>query len=800
MRRFLGLLLLSWVCLTVYAQSKTALTGQLFGKHSSQPIEYASVAVYSISPHKLITGTVTDSVGKFSITDVPYGKYEIKVSYVGCKDFITKPFDIQSGHRTVQLGEIRIDDDSQSLGEVVVTGKRSTYQQTVDKKIFNVGSDIASGSGVVSDLLQHVPSVQVDMEGGVSLRGNDNVLILINGKPSVLTKGANRGTVLQQIPASSIERIEVVTNPSAQFKPDGTSGIINLILKKEKAGGLNGNLLANVGNKGRYNGGLSLGWNSSHWGITGNYGFRKDRRDRTNLNNRTLIDETNGSKTFVNQLSNSRAPSTSHIGGLGIQWNPTEKDLLEVSGNYTYMKFPRIEDNHTIQWNEVRTVKDYTRSRIDHERQKEGEGSFSYTHTFSKGHELATDYTYALQDEVEDNHYTNLNTIPTQASTFDNTLIRQKNSSHLARLILTNQLNEQSILTTGLEAQLDRSDLNYYAEDLIDSHWAVNSEKTNHFVFDQYLYTAYATWKNSLDNLSWMIGVRGEYSDLKSDLRTSAQVVKNHNLMVFPTLHTSYKLNARQELQLNYSLRVNRPEGDDMNPFPEYQDPYNLKAGNPNLKPEKIHSVELGWQYKKEATTLILTPYYRYTFNKLTSITKVMADGVLMTTKENMSSSSAAGAELVFNSSLGRWCNYNLSSNMFYNAIDATDLGYSDKKGSIAWYVSLNSDFNIGRHLMFQLNTRYNSSVLTPQGKRGSTYIVNMGARYDIPRYHLAFTATVSDLFDSFKSVTYVDTPTIQQKLERRKAPRIFYIGVSYKFGTHGDSKKDKGLKYDESL
>lgn len=254
MRRFFYLFLLAMVGQMVYAQSKTALTGQLLGKHSSQPIEYASVAMYSVSPHELITGTVTDSVGKFNITDVPYGKYEIKISYVGCKDFVTKPFDIQSGHRTVQLGEIRIDDASQSLDEVVVTGKRSTYQQTVDKKIFNVGSDIASGSGVVSDLLQHVPSVQVDMEGGVSLRGNDNVLILINGKPSVLTKGANRGTVLQQIPASSIERIEVVTNPSAQFKPDGTSGIINLILKKEKAGGLNGNLLANVGNKGRYNG------------------------------------------------------------------------------------------------------------------------------------------------------------------------------------------------------------------------------------------------------------------------------------------------------------------------------------------------------------------------------------------------------------------------------------------------------------------------------------------------------------------------------------------------------------------
>ncbi|MDO4190943.1 MAG: TonB-dependent receptor [Bacteroidales bacterium] len=794
----------------VWSQNKTSVSGRLVGKQANEPIEYASVALFSLPAKTLVGGTVTDSAGKFNITGIANGRYELRISYVGYRTLTTDPFDIQSGQTRVDLGCIVLEDESELLGEVTVNGQRSTYQQTVDKKIFNVGSDIASGAGSVSDLLAHVPSVQVDIEGDVSLRGNGGVLVLINGKPSVLTKGANRGTVLQQIPAANIERIEVITNPSAQYKPDGTSGIINLILKKEKRPGLQGSILGNYGNQGRHNAGINLGWNTDHWGITANYGYRKDRRDRTNYNDRTLTDLTTGEQTFVSQHSDSWAPSKSHTMSLGVEWNPTDNDAFEVSGDYTDMRFPRTEENHTLQWHQLPGAsstttditydKDYMRSRIDPEKQKEGEVAIAYTHTFAKDHELTADYTYAWQDELEDNHYTNVYTLPASSTTYDNTRIGQKEYSHLIRLIMTDAVGEEGELVTGLEVQIDSRDMDFYVEDLIDSRWTENLDKSNRFVFDQHLYTAYCTWQQTIERFGWLLGLRAEYVTLKSDLRTLNQVVNDHYFMCYPTLHTSFDINDNQQLQLNYSLRVNRPEGDDLNPFPEYQDPYNLKAGNPHLKPEKIHSIELGWQYKKDVTTLILTPYYRYTFDKLTSITKVLDDGVLMTTKENMSSSSAAGVELVLNSGFGRWCNFNLSSNLYYNTIDASDLGYSDRKGSMAWYVSLNADFHLGRNLMMQLNTRYNSSVLTPQGKKGSTYILNLGARYELPRYNLAFTATVSDLLDSFKSVTYIDTPTIHQVSERRKAPRTVYIGLSYRFGGKGESKKDRQLKYDESL
>lgn len=681
----------------------------------------------------------------------------------------------------------------------MVTARRSTYVQTIDKKIFNVGSDIASTSGAASDLLQNVPSLQVDIEGNVALRGNENVQVLIDGKPSVMMRGANRGTVLQQIPASSIERIEVITNPSAQFKPDGTSGIINLILKKNRSAGLDGSVQANVGNGGRYNGGVSLGWTTAKFGINGSYGYRADRRDRWTDNDRTLTDAATGNKTHIVQNTVSKAPSRSHIGSLGVQWRPTAKDAFEVSGNYTSMTFPRTEDNRMLQQNESVTEKEYVRHRFDNERQQEAEGAAAYTHTFGEGHTLSLDYTYAMQDEVENNHYTNSYTVPADPESFDNTLIKQRNYENLARLLYTNHINRRNTIVMGYEAELDKSDMRYLAEDLIADSWVKNTDRSNDFLFNEQVHSLYATWEHSFDRFALMAGVRGEQSYIKSNLLTLSQIVRDNYFMFYPSLHTSYKVGANSEFQLNYSLRVNRPEGSDLNPFPEYQDPYNLRSGNPYLKPEKIHSAELGWQYKRGATTLILTPYYRYTFNKMTRIVRAMEDGVMLATKENMSSSSAAGAEAILNSALGSWCNFNINSNIYYNTIDASELGYPATRSAVAWYVAANVNFTLAHNLMLQLNTRYNSSELTPQGKRQGTYILNLGAKYDLPKQNFSFTATCSDLFDSYKSVIVIDTPTIWQRLERRRTPRTFYLGVSYRFG-HNGKRHQNEIQYDESL
>ncbi|GHV22763.1 TonB-dependent receptor [Clostridia bacterium] len=647
-----------------------------------------------------------------------------------------------------------IDSIFQTLDEVVVSGQKSTYITRIDKKIFNAGNDLMSASGSASDLMQNIPSVQVDMDGNVSLRGSENVQILINGKSSTLM-GASRATILQQIPANTIDRIEIITNPSARYKPDGTAGIINIILKKEKRAGVNGSLIANAGNDNRYNSTLSLNYNPGKINFFGSYGIRFDDRNRYTFDKRTKTDSLSLQNTFIEQNTNSNARPVSHLIRGGMDWDITKKDNFQLSAGYIDMRFRRDETTTNIhQDNSGNTLNNYTRYRADDEYQKDFEWNAVYEHTFGEDHLLSVDYTHSSAKEQEDNKYTNQYFVPEKPDSKDNTLIRQNETENLIRADYTRPLNEHSKLDAGTEIELDRAGMDYFAENLLDGAWITDRTKTNHFIFDENIYALYATYEAEFGKFAVTGGLRGEMSRIKSRLISTGTVIPNNGVHLFPTLHTSFHLDEKNELQLNYSLRINRPEGDDLNPFPEYRDPLNVHSGNPYLKPEKIHSLEWGYLLKSNATTFAATLYHREMFNRMTEITKYVNDSVLWTTKENMSSSRSSGLELIINSAFGNRATVNVNSNIFYNVIDAGDLGYGSNKSAVSWYAALNGNFNITKCLMAQLNTRYTSKALTPQGYREPSFIMNTGARYSLFNNKAYLLFTVSDLLNTYRSVT----------------------------------------------
>ena len=265
MKRFvLGIVVICWITIVFAAGNGSKVTGILSGKTNKAPVEFATIALYEATTKKLVTGAMTDSTGCFHLEDVPTGRYYLVGSYVGYGETQSEMFIVGNGNQTVDVGVLWIDDKGQVLNEVVVAGRKSTFVPKLDRKVFNVGQDLMSSAGSASDLMQNIPSVEVDLEGTVSLRGNENVTILINGKPSALMSGRTRTDALNQLAANSIERIEVITNPSAEYKPDGVSGIINIVLKKEGKAGLNGTLTANTGSHDRYNAGVNL-----NYGING---------------------------------------------------------------------------------------------------------------------------------------------------------------------------------------------------------------------------------------------------------------------------------------------------------------------------------------------------------------------------------------------------------------------------------------------------------------------------------------------------------------------------------------------------
>lgn len=796
-------IILLMLVLTLDSLAENKGTGKISGiileKGNDNPVEYATIQLLKIPEHTLAEGTTSDQKGNFSISNIAVGEYSLAISFMGFETLELPNIRLTKEQSNINVGKLLLQASIVAVEEVTVQGKRSTYQQTIDKKVFSVGSDLTSNSGSVSDLMQNVPSLQVDMEGNVSLRGSENVQILINGKPSALM-GKNRAEVLQQLPANSVERIEVITNPSAKYKPDGTSGIINLILKKDRKDGFNGIFTGNMGNQERYNSSLAANYHTGKVNLFGSYGIRLDRRDRFSKDDRLKTDVITGEKTDLYQTIDSYARPTSHIAQTGIEWQINDRNSLEASVNYTHMKFIRKENTLTKGTdNDQLLTSNYNRNRYDDEYHREVEMATKYTRKIGEDQEFSVDYTHNSSKEQEDNHFTNQYFVPVKPDSKDNTLIGQANSENLLRVNYLRPLSgKDAELELGYELEADQSDLNFKAENLVGTSWTPDKNRTNRFKFDETVHAFYATGKRTFGKIGVMAGLRAEQSLLNSHLVTLDSLVQNNYFSIYPTLHTSFSLNENSQWQFNYSKRIRRPEGDDLNPFPEYRDIYNISAGNPKLKPEQIHSIETGFLYHKGANTYSGTIYYRYAYNKMTEITRFVNDSVLLTTKENLASSSSTGIEGIVNRSLGKFGNMNLNFNGYLNKLDASNLGYSASKTAFSWNTSFNTNFTLTKLLMLQLNMRYTSAVLTPQGERQPTFIVNTGARYDIFKRKASLMLTVSDLFDSFRNRTIINTPELHREMESRRAPRIWYLGFTYHFGSTDKKGKETQLKYEE--
>jgi len=754
------------------------VTGRIIDKASGMPMEFADVALYRDMDSVFVAGCVTDVKGRFSFTSISAGRYYVEYSFIGYETSKSSVFMVTS-RKGFDIGKLYLLPSSEQLDEIEVQGRRSTYVTRIDKRVFNVGSDLASTSGSVSDLMRNIPSVQVDVDGNISLRGSESVNILIDGKPSTLMNSRTRADALRSIPAAEIEWIEVITNPSAQYKPDGVSGIINIVMKKEKRKGWSGNVAANVGTGGRRNATFSAAYNTGDVTLSASYGIRRDLYKPHITDERIRNDST---LTYTSQLTTGLAHPVSHIVRAGADWKINSNDRLQVNGNYTREHFIRTEDIYTTDRNAGQNITyQEVRHRYDNENVKGWEVGSIYTHTFGKDHELTTDYTYSSLEGLEDNQYA---TYSTDGATQDNTQIWQAYYQHLFHLTYHRKFYEHLKLDIGYELDALQTDLNFHVQNLEGDAFVPDLHRTNDFTNNETNHALYATVEYKQGAWGVLFGLRPELMQIKSHLHSLDSIVTNDYWMVYPTLHASYTIDEQNELQLNYSLRVNRPEADDLNPFPEYQNPMSIRAGNPYLKPEKVHSVEAGYQWRKGSTTILGTLYYHYVTHKLTTVARYLSGNVLLTTKENLNNGSSAGTEIILNTAVGKWLTLNLNSNLFYDQIDATRLGYGSRKDAVAWSASLNADFIPFKNALIQLNSRYLSPSLLAQGKREGTFTTDIGTKYEIPRLHLSFTATLSDVFNTFKKVYTIDTTQLQQRLKQKMNTRMFYIGIAWNFNT----------------
>lgn len=760
-------------------------------------MEFVSVGLHSADDSTFTPTRSTDKNGSYVFGNIPSGNYYLEISLLG---FETVKSDIFQLNRNMNMGTIEIHVSAKTLGDVDIVEDKNTLVTSIDKKIYNVDKDLMSKSGSANDILQNIPSVTVDQDGVVSLRGSANVTILINGKPSPQMRNNSAGTLLG-IPASNIERIEIITNPSAKYKPDGTAGIINIVLKKDTDKGLNGTVIANGGNQMRYNASLLMNYNFGKLNLFGNYAFRQDAREYTLSDTRTINDL--NSTTFFDQTSTSKYRPVSHTARIGFDYSFNKMNKAGISGNYFYTDFIRDEMTSTTLWDEQNNLlNDYNRNRMDKEREYDKELSTYFYHKFKKeDHELNFEANFTDHFEEENNHFTNQWRIPSLPTTFDNTLIRQYETAGDATIEYVYPISEDAEFEAGYEGEYIHQDFNFLSEYLNDGQhqWIKDTTKSNEFIFTQILHAVYVTYSNAIDDFGFMIGLRSEQALVTSELVTLDSLVQNNYFSLYPTLHLSYEVSDEKEWQLNYSNRVNRPEGDELNPFPEYDDPRYIEAGNPKIKPERIHSAELGFQLKNDKIVFVPSLYYHYTYDAFTEISYYINDSTLLTSYGNLDKEQSAGLELILSGKWKKKISYNLSGNVFYNQIDASNLGFSENKSAFSCISKLAMNFTLTTSTFMQVNANFWSPRLTPQGRDLALFYINTGFRQEVFKKKGSITLTVSDLFNTMKWSSEIDTPELRQKFSGKRKSQIVYLGFTYHFGKVFKKGNDD-LKFDEKM
>lgn len=798
----LGIILGCMMMLGAVQDTVGTIRGSVIEESTGHPLEFVNVVLRNKVDSAIVTGRVTGKTGRFEFLKVSAGEYFLTFSLIGYREKTTSVFVIDAQHKHLNVGEVRLVATEVRLDEVLVTGEKSLYSTSIDRKVYNVDQDLMGKAVSASDLLQNVPSVEVDLDGNVSLRGSSNVLIMLNGKTSPLMN-RNSATVLQQMSASSIERIEVITNPSAKYKPEGTAGIINIVLKKNTTLGVNGNIAANAGNQDRYNGSIRLNYNPGAFNIYGSYGIRKDSRNRINTDNRSQIDAAS-MLTFYNENLNSYASPLSHMVSLGFDYRLDRQNQLGLSGNYFYNSFTRTEQSNKLLQNSDRIVIDqYDRNRLDNEYEKEHSLTAFFEHSFPKeDHKLRLELNIARAPEQEDNHYTNVYQLPIRPNEYDNTLIRNGDNNTQLTLEYSNPLTEESSLEAGYTGEFIRSDFDFYVEYFNASRqqFVKDVMKTNRFLYDENINALYVTYKRSFGAFGLMAGVRTEHASVKSNLVTLDSTITNTYFSLYPSLHVSYKLSKAAELQLSYSRRTRRPEGDELNPFPEYRDPWNVSQGNPKLLPEYVHSAELGCQFQNDQISILPALFYRYTYNRFTTVTQLINDTLLLTTRQNLSNDQSGGLEVVVSAKFGDVIGAHWSANVFVNQIDASNLGYSNRKSITTWRSALTLDMNLSATSRLQINSNYNSSRLTPQGQYSPSYVLNTGFLQNLFEGKLSLALTVTDVFNTLKREYALNTLLLNQTVVNKRDSRIVYLGFTYRFGAQPKKSKEEQLRYDDNL
>jgi outer membrane receptor protein involved in Fe transport len=683
-------------------------------------------------------------------------------------------------------------------GLTVTTDSPTAFRSSIDRRSYGVATDLQSTTGSISDALRNIPSVEVDVQGNVSLRGDTNVTIMIDGKPSGQFRGEGKAQALQNLPADQIERVEVITNPSAAFKPDGAAGIINLISKKTRKPGGSGSVRANVGSSGRRNGGLSGSYNSNKVTLSGDAALRHDRQAQDFTDTRSRLNPATGA--FVDSYRVSSRKDVVDFGNVrgSLDYDPDAK--TRISGELRHNQF-KFDTQQSDAYGEPTPAAPVTAAydrdgRLTFKRANT-EGSAGYRRKFTGfEHELVLDLSQERTSEDSRRHFVTANRVPAAGTLLEDIGARTIQDQTQFKAAYTRPMPGESKLKTGYELEIDHNDYdNFGSRGTTLALVAPDPTLLNHFLYTQTIHSLYGTYEKPFGDFTVLGGLRLEEVQIDTRQATLGLNASNDYFRAYPTLHLAYKLSDAQQLTASYSHRVQRPQPQDLNPFRIYADPFNYRQGNPNLKPQETHSLEAGYQYRANGTFYLATAYYRQSYKGVTDVIRDLGGGVFLTTRENLGESRSGGLELVANGKVNKKISYNVSGNAYWNEIDASSLGFAGRRSAWSLGGRANLNWQVTDKDFLQVNGSMMGKRLTAQGYRKPSGIVNLGYRHKF-NDQLSAVVTVQDALKTLGDTLIINTPVLRERAVATPDFRAVFVGLTYSFGSNGRKARDPGFEF----
>lgn len=811
----------------------TVLAGNIKGKvvdDQKQPLEFVNVALYQQGSSTPFKGSISDADGLFQIEEVKDGTYVVKLSFMGYEpQERTVTLNAQNGHNA-NLRTIILKEDRAVLQEVSVATQKAAMKLDIDKKVFDVSQNITTAGLSASEALENIPSVEVDQEGNISLRGSESVTVWINGKAQGMTSD-NRGDILQQLPAESIERIEVITNPSSKYSPEGSAGIINIILKRDRKAGYYGGVQLNAGKQqgedwgGRF--GANINYSSGIIEAYANVGLGRRVHGNGSWTDRDYIDDESGiAYGYMNNESEGHMKGLNLFGRAGLTWHFTEKD--EVSAGFmgmlglqkgkrnTYLTEESGIYDDQLAWAQTNGLyfDPYNRTRNSYNTDKPQMMNFNlgYKHEWSTSHSLEVQASYdTWEGKNETGYEQQTTTFGTDTVTRD--FYQQQKStignSHLELQIdYTRPLGENAKMEAGYKGTKahENSPTETWKRNSGTAAWESDYDLFNRFIYDQYLHAAYVNYQNRIGKkFGYQLGLRGEYWRTETESKNYEQEYGDQGLgqevvpsysrdffKIFPTVFLSYQLPKNQELQLNYTRRLSRPWGGQLNSFKNISDSTSISFGNPHLTPAYTNSFEFNYLKNWEEHTLSLSAYYRPTTDVMQRVSYFDSkEKVRYQTNENVSQELSSGLEIIAKDKLFKVIDLTTTVNLYYYKLDGGNFnikGLADPVSlegdeDFSWNASLMAQVMLPWDISLQATGRYHGSQVIAQGKRDPAGSLDAGLRRAFFDKKLTVSLNGRDLFNSRRFHSVTSATGYRQESEGWRGGRRIMIQVSYSFG-----------------